>query len=82
MNSVAPEKAAAYGYFIAEAQAFLDGNKRTAAITMEAFLLLNGYELPLSDDEMAELFEKLGADEIGQAEFFGQISQHARQIQV
>lgn len=48
---------------------------------MEAFLLLNGYELPLSDDEMAELFEKLGADEIGQAEFFGQISQHARQIQ-
>jgi death-on-curing protein len=26
-----PEKAAAYGYFIAEAQAFVDGNKRTAA---------------------------------------------------
>ena len=40
-SSVA-EKAAAYGFFIAEAQAFIDGNKRTAAIAMEAFLILNG----------------------------------------
>ena len=32
-----PEKAAAYGFFIAEAQAFIDGNKRTAAIAVEAF---------------------------------------------
>jgi death-on-curing protein len=71
-----PEKAAAYGFFIAEAQAFIDGNKRTAAITMEAFLILNGYELRMTDDEIAELFEKLGADEIGQGEFFGAISTH------
>jgi death-on-curing protein len=27
-----PEKAAAYGYFIAEDQAFIDGNKRTALL--------------------------------------------------
>jgi death-on-curing protein len=33
-----PGKAAAYGFFIAEAQAFADGNKRTAAIAMEALL--------------------------------------------
>ena len=72
-----PEKAAAYGFFIAEAQAFIDGNKRTAAIAMEAFLLLNRYELRMSDDEIAELFEKLGSDEIGQGEFFDAISTHA-----
>ena len=52
------QKAAAYGFFIAEAQAFIDGNKRTAAIAMEAFLLLNGYELHMFDDEIAELFER------------------------
>ena len=46
---------AAYGFFIAEAQAFIDGNKRAAAIAMEAFLLLNGHELRMSDDEIAEL---------------------------
>lgn len=72
------EKAAAYGFFIAEAQAFIDGNKRAAAIAMEAFLIVNGYELRLSDDEIAETFEKLGADQIGQADFFDQISRSAR----
>jgi death-on-curing protein len=72
-----PEKAAAYGFFIAEAQAFIDGNKRTAAIAMEAFLILNGYELRMTDDEIAELFEKLGSDQIGQGEFFDAISINA-----
>ncbi|MGE3344148.1 MAG: type II toxin-antitoxin system death-on-curing family toxin [Vicinamibacterales bacterium] len=75
-----PEKAAAYAFFIAEAQAFIDGNKRTAAIAMEAFLDLNGYELQLSDDEIAEMFEKLGAGELVQADFFEHISKSARQI--
>lgn len=75
-----PEKAAAYGFFIAEAQAFIDGNKRTAAIAMEAFLILNKYELRLSDDEIAELFEKLGADEIDQGEFFNRLSKHVHPI--
>lgn len=73
-----PEKAAAHGFIVAEAQAFIDGNKRTAAIAMEAFLLLNSYyELRMSDDEIAELFERLGSDEIGQADFFDAISTHA-----
>ena len=75
-----PEKAAAYGFFIAEAQAFIDGNKRTAAIAMEAFLLLNAYELQMSDDEIAELFEKLGADEIDQGAFFDLISKHVHPL--
>ena len=34
--------AAAYAYHIAEAQAFLDGNKRTAMSSALAFLELNG----------------------------------------
>jgi hypothetical protein len=33
-----PEKAAAYGFFIAEGQPVVDGNKRTALLAMETFL--------------------------------------------
>lgn len=76
-----PEKAAAYGFFIAEAQAFIDGNKRTAAIAMEAFLILNGYELALTDDEIAEMFEGLASHQITQAEFVSRIVQHAQGVQ-
>jgi death-on-curing protein len=43
--STIPDKAAAYGYFMAENQPFIDGNKRTGALTMITFLHLNGYEL-------------------------------------
>lgn len=73
-----PEKAAAYGYFIAEAQAFVDGNKRTGAAAMLAFLELNGYELVQTDDEIAEMFEGLGRKVIDQGEFFGWVLDHAR----
>jgi death-on-curing protein len=72
------EKAAAYGYFIAEAQAFVDGNKRAAALAMETFLQINGFELLQDDDEIAPMFEDLGAKIIGQGEFFGWVCNHAR----
>jgi death-on-curing protein len=72
------EKAAAYGFFIAEAQAFIDGNKRAAALAMETFLYVNGYELLQEDDEIAQMFEDLGAKVIGQGEFFGWVCNHAR----
>lgn len=76
------EKAAAYGFFIAEAQAFIDGNKRTAALAMESFLNLNGYDLIEEDDDIATMFEDLGARTIGQGEFFGWVCNHARPSKV
>ncbi len=39
------DKAAALAHSISENQPFLDGNKRTAALSMMVFLELNGYEL-------------------------------------
>ena len=73
-----PEKAAAYGFFIAENQPFVDGNKRTAAAALATFLDLNGYELrEQSDTELAEIFEALGKKDIGQGEFFGWVVNHA-----
>ena len=41
--------AAAYGFGLARNHAFLDGNKRTAFVAMEAFLDLNGYALAADD---------------------------------
>ena len=41
--------AAAYAFHIAESQAFLDGNKRTAASAAIAFLRVNGIAFPKDD---------------------------------
>lgn len=49
-------KAAAYAFHIAEAQAFLDGNKRTALDVALTFLAINGFEI---SDERMELYEAM-----------------------
>jgi len=74
-----PLKAAAYGFFIAESQAFVDGNKRTAAIAMLAFLSLNGYEFHQTDDEMEAMLLGLGNEnsDVDQNAFFDWVCQHA-----
>lgn len=37
--------AAAYGYHVCQNHPFVDGNKRTALITMYMFLYVNGYQI-------------------------------------
>jgi death-on-curing protein len=72
------EKAAAYGFFIAEGQPFADANKRTASIAMLAFLALNGYEFYQTDEEIEEMFVALGDHTIDQGNFFGWVCNHAK----
>ena len=43
--------AAAYAFGIAKNHGFLDGNKRTALVTADLFLMLNGYQLNSSPAE-------------------------------
>jgi death on curing protein len=43
------ELAALYAIAIARNHPFVDGNKRTAYVTLESFLELNGCEFPVSD---------------------------------
>lgn len=43
------ELAASYGYGISRNHPFLDGNKRTAFVVVELFLILNSYELIVDD---------------------------------
>lgn len=54
------EKAARLAYGIAEAQAFIDGNKRTAWLVTVVFLELNGVTLDVDQDEAAHVIRAIG----------------------
>lgn len=60
--------AASYAYGIARNHPFVDGNKRTAAVVSETFLMLNGYVLTASDAELAVVFVALAAGELTEEE--------------
>jgi death-on-curing protein len=60
--------AAAYAFGIARNHPFVDGNKRTAAVVSETFLLLNGHELEAKDAELVVAFLALAAGEMNEEE--------------
>lgn len=64
----AAELAAAYAFGIARNHPFVDGNKRTAAVISETFLMLNGRGLTATDAELVVAFLALAAGELGEAE--------------
>ena len=45
-------KAAVLAYFIAESQAFVDGNKRTALVAALTFLKVNGQQVPPAEERL------------------------------
>jgi death-on-curing protein len=60
--------AAAYAFGIARNHPFVDGNKRTALVVSETFLMLNGYGLNASDAEIVVAFLALAAAELSEEE--------------
>ncbi|HEX4693228.1 type II toxin-antitoxin system death-on-curing family toxin [Sphingomonas sp.] len=56
--------AAAYAFGIARNHPFVDGNKRTAAVVSETFLVLNGFVLDCDDVELVTTFLGLAAGEL------------------
>jgi death-on-curing protein len=60
--------AGAYAYGIARNHPFVDGNKRTAAVVSETFLVRNGYRLTASDAELVVAFLALAGGELSEAE--------------
>ena len=68
--------AAAYAYGIARNHPFTDGNKRTAAVVSETFLMLNGYALGATDAELVVAFVGLAAGELGEDELADWFRQH------
>ena len=73
----AAEIAAAYGYGIARNHPFLDGNKRTAFVAMELFLVLNGYDLLASDVECVMTMLAVAAGDMEEADFAQWIREHS-----
>jgi death on curing protein len=59
--------AAAYGYGLAKNHPFVDGNKRTAFVTIATFLELNGYSLEAPELEVVLKMERLAVDEEDQS---------------
>lgn len=62
------ELAASYAFGIARNHPFVDGNKRTAAVVSETFLLLNGGHLQATDAEVVVAFVALAAGELSEEE--------------
>lgn len=60
--------AAAYAFGLARNHPFVDGNKRTAAVIAETFLMLNGYRLTASDAELVVAIVALAAGELTEEE--------------
>lgn len=68
--------AAAYAYGIARNHPFVDGNKRTAAVVSETFLMLNGYRLDATDAEVVVGFLALAAGELSEDELTAWFQSH------
>lgn len=61
--------AAAYAFGILRDHPFVDGNKRTALVVFELFLLINGYELVADDSEMLAVMLALAEGKITEMKF-------------
>lgn len=77
-NPDAAALAAAYAYGIARNHPFVDGNKRTAAVVSETFLMLNGYVLTATDAELVVAFLELAAGQLSEEELADWFRQHVR----
>ena len=69
--------AAAYGYGISRNHAFIDGNKRTALVTAELFLQLNGWRLEVDDADCVLTMLLVATGDITEEAFAGWLRLHA-----
>ncbi|MDC7677061.1 type II toxin-antitoxin system death-on-curing family toxin [Asticcacaulis machinosus] len=70
------ELAAAYGYGISRNHPFMDGNKRTAFVSIELFLLLNGFELTADDAACVLTMLSVASGDITEVTFADWIRTH------
>ena len=68
--------AASYGYGIARNHPFVDGNKRTAFVAVELFLMLNGCELVASDADCVLTMLDVAAGQLDEDAFAAWLRGH------
>ena len=73
-----PESAACYGYGFARNHVFADGNKRMALVTMDLFLMINGYTLTAAEEEAVVIINEVASGVMSQQELAEWIEQNSR----
>lgn len=74
------ELAASYGYGISRNHPFNDGNKRTAFVAVELFLMLNGYELVADDGACVLMMLDVASGEITEEAFAAWIRDNIKSL--
>lgn len=72
-----PSLAAAYAYGITKNHPFVDGNKRTAFLTIGLFLALNGKALQVEQQEAVSTMISLAAGTLDESALANWISSHS-----
>ena len=72
--------AACYGVAIARNHPFLDGNKRTAFIAVELFLMLNGWQLIAYDTDAVLTMLAIAAGNTNESAFAEWVRQHSEKV--
>ena len=72
------ELAASYGFGISRNHPFNDGNKRTAFVVVELFLMLNGYELIADDGACVLTMLDVASGEITEEVFASWLRDHIK----
>ena len=67
LHSTVPEIAAAYLYYICNGHPFIDGNKRTSAITALAFAEINGWRSGFAKGKVAHFTLQVAKSELSKA---------------
>ena len=70
--------AASYGCGIARNHPFIDGNKRTAFVAAELFLLLNGFELLAEDTDCVLTMLAVASGALDEPAFAAWLRQHTQ----
>ena len=72
------ELAALYALAIARDHPFIDGNKRTAYVTLELFLDLNGFDFTAGDADVVVTMLQMAAGDMPEDEFTAWVRAHAQ----
>ena len=70
--------AAAYAFGLAKNHPFVDGNKRTAFVALELFLVLNGFELTADDAQCVLVMLSVAAGSFSETELAEWIRRNMR----
>jgi len=75
------EKAATLGFSLIKNHPFVDGNKRIGHAAMEAFLILNGFEVDALVEEQEKIVLQVAAGELEREEFTDWLRGHVVEMQ-